>query len=262
MTPERDPVARVSAASAQGERSHQEDRFVHQWIDLPSIPKGIGWLLGVFDGHRGGRTADKASHEFIPLFSSMLDAHGGNVPAALRDTFASLNKMTRVHICGSTASVVFVPQDAESVYMAVLGDSPVAVLSSDGKVHVGPDHNVRTNSRERSAALARGGVFYEGYLEDSQLPGVGLQMARALGDADLDRVLSREPEIETFPLGGKGIVLVGSDGLLLPGAGSNQDQLARLLSMIHQGADAEVLIQDALRRQTGDNVTAIVWRKD
>ena len=83
-------------------------------------------------------------------------------------------------------------------------------------------------------------------------------MARALGDADLDRVLSREPEIETVSLGGKGIVLAGSDGLFLPGAGPNQDQLARLLNMIHEGADADALVKDALARDTGDNVTAIV----
>ena len=139
MKPTSARIASVGTASAQGARPDQEDRAVHAWIEKK------GWLLGVFDGHRGGATADKAAQELIPLFTSMLAASGGNIPAALRDTFASLNKMTRAHICGSTASIVFIPQEAQSVYLGVLGDSPIVVMNADGKVHIGPDHNIRTN---------------------------------------------------------------------------------------------------------------------
>ena len=128
------------------------------------------------------------------------------------------------------------------------------------KMHFGPDHNIITNLKERAAAQARGGVFHGSYLEDPRLPDVGLQMARSLGDAELARVLNREPEIETVALGGKGVVLVGTDGLYLPGGEPNPDQLTRLLKLIQQGADAQALVQDALARQTGDNVTALVWQ--
>jgi len=216
--------------------------------------------LAVFDGHGGAATAEMAAQEFISLFESALEAHPENFPEALRDVFAALNPMTQDLSAGSTASVVFIPRDAQSVSLAVLGDSPIVLLNSDGKTHFGPDHNIHTNLKERGAAQARGGVFYGGYLEDPQRPGWGLQMARSLGDADLARVLSREPDIETVALGGKGIVLVGTDGVFLPGGGSNADQLMRLLTMIRQGADAQAIVQDALARKTGDNVTALVWK--
>jgi serine/threonine protein phosphatase PrpC len=106
----------------------------------------------------------------------------------------------------------------------------------------------------------RGGVYIGGYLGDAQLPGIGLQMARSLGDADLSRVLERTPEIETVPLGEKGIVLVGSDGLLSPDGSAHSDQLRKLLSLVQKGAEAEGIVADALARGTGDNATAIVWR--
>ena len=118
------------------------------------------------------------------------------------------------------------------------------------------------NLQERVAAETRGGIYLDGYLEDENRPGTGLQMTRSLGDADLSRVLNREAEIITVPLGGKGIVLVGTDGLLLPGKDTNADQLKRLLQLIQEGGNAQQLVQDALGRRTKDNVAAVVWRRD
>jgi serine/threonine protein phosphatase PrpC len=96
-------------------------------------------------------------------------------------------------------------------------------------------------------------------LEDSRLPGIGLQMARALGDAALDRVLNREPDLLTVELGAESVVLVASDGLLLPLAPADS-QLEILMERVRQGADAEALVQAALAAPTGDNVTVLVWK--
>ena len=70
----------------------------------------------------------------------------------------------------------------------------------------------------------------------------------------------RSPEIDVIRLGGKGVILVGTDGLLSLGGGTNTEQLNRLLAMIDDGADAQAVVADALARATGDNVTAVVWR--
>ena len=257
MKSKHESLSFVTSASVQGGRSHQEDRSVCQWIETKD---GSGWLLAVFDGHRGAVTAELAAQELLSLFIKRLPIHHGDAASTLRNIFRTLNDLTRAHLSGSTASVVFIPADAKVVTLAVLGDSPVAIRDSKGKIHIGPNHNVRTNMAERVASEVRGGVYRGGYLEDQELPGIGLQMARALGDADLSRVLERAPEVETVPLGGEGIVLVGTDGLLSQRGGTNSEQLREIVAMIQEGAGADEVVADALARGTGDNVTAIVWR--
>jgi serine/threonine protein phosphatase PrpC len=259
MEPTSERRGRVSVFSAQGKRSHQEDRAVHQWIETSECS---GWLLAVFDGHGGASTAQKAVESFPSLFEAALIAQKRNVSEALREGMNALVHVTRDDVSGSTASIVFIPRNAGNIFLAVLGDSLIAVQDAKSRIHIGPDHNVRTNLKERAAALARGGRYVGGYLEDRAQPGIGLQMTRVLGDAQLSRVVSREPEMETFPLGGHGLVLVGTDGLIDTEAGPNEGQLSRLLLMIQQGADAQALVENALRRQTGDNVSAVVWIKD
>src|SRR5258708_6325417 len=145
MKPAEKHLGQVSVASAQGERDHQEDRPVCESIEGPSA----GWLLAVFDGHRGAATADKASRLLPSLFKTHLQAQPGDVPKALYDVFLSLNQMTQNQLPGSTASVVFIPQNAQNVHLAVLGDSPIAVLDARGGLHIGAEHNVRTNLKER-----------------------------------------------------------------------------------------------------------------
>src|SRR5262249_25425793 len=149
----------VTSASAQGPRLHQEDRWLCEAV------RG-GFILAVFDGHRGSATADFAHQHFLPILESSLRPDAHSVPDALRDVFAQLNQKTATELSGATASAVFIPDRAETLYWAVLGDSPIALLDAYGKIHIGPDHNVRTNPQECAAAEARGGIIYGGYLED------------------------------------------------------------------------------------------------
>jgi serine/threonine protein phosphatase PrpC len=123
-----------------------------------------------------------------------------------------------------------------------------------------PLHNVRCNAQERSAAIARGARYVGGYLEDERHPGYGLQVARSLGDQVLDSILLREPEILSYELGKDSFVLVGTDGLLDSFDTDLQVQVDRLANLIRGGADAQDLVNDALARQTQDNVSVILWR--
>jgi serine/threonine protein phosphatase PrpC len=249
----------ITVATAQGSRTHQEDRMVNTLIDLPGVSNGSGCLMAVFDGHRGAATAEKASQTLPDRFASVLKSQKGNVIEALRDTMHALAELTRKEVAGSTASIVYIPDEGRRAYAAVLGDSPVAFLDSGDQLHIGPDHNVRTNPAERLAAETRGAVYSGGYVEDSEAPGTGLQMSRSLGDVDLDRILNREPEVYSVALGKKSLLVLGTDGLLEPYAGPLHQQMKRLVEMVRQGADAQMIVDDAIRRDTGDNVTAIVW---
>lgn len=141
---------------------------------------------------------------------------------------------------------------------AVVGDSPlVYVDASHGWAHA-PLHNARTNLPERQAALLRGAVYEGGYLMDPQHSTFGLQMARALGDADLAQVISTTPDCQTVGLDRQSLVIVASDGLIAPLI-SLERQMAQWVSRIQQGATAEDLVADALAAGSKDNVTAVVW---
>ena len=85
-------------------------------------------------------------------------------------------------------------------------------------------------------------------------------MSRAFGDCDLSRFLSREPEVYAVDLGEKSFVIVATDGIFDPGHATTKHEVERLSEMVANGTNAEGLVQDAVKRQTRDNATAIVWR--
>jgi serine/threonine protein phosphatase PrpC len=85
-------------------------------------------------------------------------------------------------------------------------------------------------------------------------------MARALGDSHLKGVLSTEPEIDTIPIVGHGFILVATDGLFDPAHRAFGKSLEWVFSLVADGADAQFLVGDAIRRQTHDNATAILAR--
>src|SRR5208337_742222 len=160
---------------------------------------------------------------------------------------------------GTTASIAFIPLSADVVYVAVLGDSPVIVKQADGSIWVAPEHNVRTNKAEAEAAKQRGGAVVGGYLV-AHWDGPGLQMARALGDKALDKVLSRVPEISTQALGVGSFVLVCTDGALDPGHENAEAAAKSVVELIQSGGDAQAIVDRAVAVPTGDNVSALLVR--
>ena len=85
-------------------------------------------------------------------------------------------------------------------------------------------------------------------------------MSRALGDADLDKVLSREPGVYSEPLGPDSWVLLATDGVFDPaheGAYGPRDAAEQISAQL---ITAQVIVNDAVNRRTGDNATAILVR--
>jgi serine/threonine protein phosphatase PrpC len=240
----------MSQASEKGSRRYQEDRKVVYWVPEE------GYLLAVFDGHSGAECADYCAKRLIALYHEV--RNGLLVPnfeSIMMIIFRVLNKETQHMGSGCAASIAIIKEDGSEVVVGVLGDAPVLVRKGDGGLWLAPEHNVRSNPAEVEAAKARGGFVSGGYLFMTYSGG-GLQMSRALGDTNLDRVLNREPEIFRIPLGTDGWVLVGSDGLFDP---SHQNTPTdNIVVKIEDGADAAKLVQNALDVPTEDNVTAIL----
>jgi len=233
---------KITHAQAKGRRSYMED--FHNVIETEK-----GAVLAVWDGHGGTEVAEYCT-QTLPMLSLYTP----------QEIIASLNVATRHMHSGSTASIVFIPKDESRVDIAVLGDSPVIAKLADGSIFVSEEHNVRTNMAESDAAIARGGFVNSGYLFASY-SGQGLQMSRALGDMELDRVLLRTPEVFSHVLGKDSWVLVCTDGAVDPGHGAPKTNIAAIVRMIEEeDADAQDIVDRALAVPTRDNVTAILVR--
>lgn len=240
-----------SSHSEQGARSYQEDRFF-------TMTGPEGTTIGIADGHGGHWTASQVVKELPGTFQDALGDSPNDPEKAMRIAIAHIVGITSNNNDGCTLSLVFIPLDQSKAYIAILGDSPVIVRDKDGQDSISPEHNVRTNKAERSAAEARGGTC-DGYYLFNGWSSQGLQMSRALGDRSLGRVLSREPEIYTVALGPGSFILVGTDGLLDP---SHKDHTAaaNITKLVAEGASAQMLCNYAVDIPTEDNVTAILWR--
>lgn len=243
----------VSYAQAQGPRKAQEDYLVH--VPFTDRRGNRGHLLGVMDGHGGGETARYCAETIPALFNHDTE----NVERELRDLVAALDARTRLAGPGSTLSLACVNESRNSVTTAVLGDSPIIVVDDNGTVHRSVEHNVRTNLLERSAAIMRGAVYKGGYIQVTE-DGDGLQVSRALGDRTLSAILDRTPSIRTFDIGSHSLVIVGSDGLLDPEHGSQNDRVLHAILATARRADAIAVLH--LREEQGleDNTSVIMWK--
>lgn len=241
----------VTCVQEQGPRSYQEDRSFCKPIKGSDFN---GWLLAVMDGHGGASVAELCAKEIEHLFT----LHGAeHTEEALRDLVSSLNVKTSHLQVGSTLSVACILEDHKKVSIAVLGDSPVVVLDSTGQLHVGPEHNVRSNVNERKAAEKRGGAYSGGYIWRRDR-NYGLQMSRALGDAHLEGIISHEPEVYTVT--NPKWILIASDGLVDPGHDQSEHLFSEIKEYAEKNATASDLMQWAVSRELRDNATAIVWK--
>lgn len=232
-----------------GSRPYQEDRGL-------VISKNRGKLLAVIDGHGGDSTAQCVSDNLKAIFSGTITKMSEE--DALFSTFAKLHLLTRENVSGAVVSMVWIPFNASMAYVAVLGDAPVFITNPGEETWAGPNHNVRTNLKERRAAEKAGAIFNDGYIWNSSFT-KGLQMSRALGDVALDYILNRQPEVNKVPIYSGAIIVVATDGVLDP---THQDvsQEKHIIQMAENGAEAKDLVLDAVKRDTRDNVTAIIAR--
>lgn len=247
----------VTAASEMGGRSHQEDRYV---VKRCEAGEEKFLLMAVMDGHGGDAVAEYVA-EKLPDLMERFAMEFPDIEEALRAAIRVLEKATSETEAGSTLSVVAIPDKMDRAYVAVLGDSPVIISDREGVLQLSPEHNARTNKEEREAAVVKGAVYEGGYLYGKGRG--GLQLARALGDRDMDSFLNREAETYSVALGEKSFVIVASDGVFDPHHDESLEiEAKRFEFFVREGGDAKTLVQDAVERRTRDNATAIVWKPE
>ncbi|MDP1689600.1 MAG: PP2C family serine/threonine-protein phosphatase [bacterium] len=243
----------ITSAVRKGRKSYQEDRHCYLNIHGRNLN---GWLLAVMDGHRGDFVAEFCRTE-IPKIFRLSEASQGE--KALEELVTELSRQTAHDNSGSTLSLALVIDRPRIASVAILGDSPVVIY--DGKkLHLSPDHNVRTNLVERAAAEVRGGRYDTrdgGYLYGLHYD-LSLQMGRALGDAWMGPALSHIPDIYTIK--NPRWVLVASDGLFDDTHRDTERLLLQVKDLARQKSSAKDLMQWAESRgPLRDNATALVW---
>jgi serine/threonine protein phosphatase PrpC len=244
----------TTSATHVGLRPYQEDRLF-----TASYEKGL--LVGVFDGHGGEQVSRIASEKLPGIFADEITKPKTAPRVALKRAIRRLVSKTKHLDSGSTLSLAYIPYRGSTVTCAVMGDSPIIIKDDKGGINIGPEHNVRTNEAERKAAEERGGVIVGGYLcQTFEGKVFGLQMARALGDVHLNRVLSREPDIYTVKVNKDSFVIVATDGVFDPNHYNFREAALAVVKLVEDGAEAQALVDRAAQVPTGDNAAVIVAR--
>ncbi|MCR4336667.1 MAG: response regulator, partial [Candidatus Omnitrophica bacterium] len=255
---------------SQGVRSEQLDRFVDVEINLPDVRKGRGRFMAVMDGHRGNSAVNIAAANIQDIFEDAMIEERGNIDNALELTIARLDVLTKNEISGTTVSILYIPEEKDAAYTAILGDSPILIKNeSEVLEDVDPGH-VPTNDSEKVRIEAAGGSVINSVngvvavavkAQDIRSGIQGIKVTRALGNKDLATIMSRKPSIKRIWLGEKSHAEVASDGLLGGRALlDRQDRVKEIARDVENGKGAQDLVRDASDRS--DNIAALVWRYD
>eukprot|EP00743_Colponemidia_sp_Colp-15_P003265 GILK01003527.1.p1 GENE.GILK01003527.1~~GILK01003527.1.p1 ORF type:complete len:321 (-),score=20.28 GILK01003527.1:305-1156(-) len=264
-------VKAVGWAEDIGMRPTMEDG--HTIIDGFGSSSTQGFFA-LFDGHGGRTAADFACAKFHEIFAEQLQA--SSPKSAFTRTYSSIDaklKENGVMTAGCTAvTCLLQPLSSRKVLtVAHVGDSR-AVLSRSGKairLTAMSDHRACDPGEVKRISEAGGFVF------NNRVSGV-LSITRALGDHFLkmadSTVVSHIPEVtETILTSEDKFLVIACDGLW--DVMTDQDTVSLVneaLDTLRSGSKGEVseedipevlarmLVEEALQRNSMDNVSAIV----
>lgn len=267
------PVLRSGGWADIGDRDCMEDTHIciDSFVDkfgFPPIEEGPGAFYGVFDGHGGKHAAQFACDRLPSLIVKDADFPLQIEKAARRaflqtdNAFAEACSHDAGLSSGTTALVAVII--GRYLLVANAGDCR-AVLSRRGKaIEMSRDHRPDC-TKERIRIEASGGYIDDGYLNGQ------LNVTRALGDWHMEGLkahgvsgcgpLSAEPELKRITLTEEDeFLIIGCDGLWEVFLSQNAVDFARRKLQEHNDplVCCKELIDEALKRKTADNLTAVV----
>jgi protein phosphatase 1L len=207
-------------------------------------------FFGVFDGHNGSRAAEYVSHN---LFDNLLrhPKFVYDIKLAIAETFQQTDQeYLRSEInctdAASTACTCLVVGDR--LLVANTGDSRAVICSGGEAVALSIDQTPnRTDERKRIEDA--GGVVVAGFF----------RVSRAFGARSLKQYVVADPEIQQYD------IEEGDEFLVLATAGlwnvlSNQEAVSMVHFLVDPEEAAMVLIEEAYRRGSADNITCVIIR--
>lgn len=264
------PIVRSGAWTDIGFRQTMEDvyvcvdNFIHEY-GLKNFTGGPNAFYGVFDGHGGKHAADFACYH-LPRFI----VEDEDFPREIERVVASAFLQTDTAFAEACSSDADLASGTTALAALVVGRSLVvanagdcrAVLCRRGKaIEMSKDHKpICINERKRIEAC--GGYIYDGYLNGQ------LNVARALGDWHMEGLkdgdggpLSAEPEFMTTELTHEDeFLIIGCDGIWDVFMSQNAVDFARRRLQEHNDPImcSKDLVDEALKRKSGDNLAAVV----
>ncbi|XP_019417776.1 PREDICTED: probable protein phosphatase 2C 22 isoform X2 [Lupinus angustifolius] len=264
------PELRSGAHADIGFRSTMEDAYIcvdnfMQNFGLKKHIDGPSAFYAVFDGHGGKNAADFACHHLLKCIledeTFPCDIERTVTSAFLQtdNAFAEACSLDATLASGTTALAALVI--GRLLVVANAGDCR-AVLCHHGKaVEMSRDHKPAC-SKEKKRIEASGGYVYDGYLNGQ------LNVARALGDWHMEGMkgrdggpLSAEPELMTMKLTAEDeFLIIGCDGIWDVFRSQNAVDFARRRLQVHNDPTmcSKDLVDEALKRKSGDNLSAVV----
>jgi protein phosphatase len=224
-----------------GEKTHEGPREVNQDTVLSIQIPDKGWLLAVADGMGGLEEGGLASQTALgALYRSL--SEGADLLTAANDANQAVLKAAEGRAMGTTLVAALISGTRADIIN--VGDSRAYCSDSLGLVQVTRDHTMAAEAAQDAGVL-------DGELEAGPSRWTGA-LARYLGAEERIRV-DRFGPIE---LSEGGWLLLCSDGL--HGVMTEAD----LDSFLRDHSDAEEavggLVEEALKRHTGDNISAVV----
>ncbi|CAA2966532.1 probable phosphatase 2C 22 [Olea europaea subsp. europaea] len=264
------PILRSGAWSDIGIRPSMEDVYVcadNLMLDygVKKSNEGPNAFYGVFDGHGGKHAADFACYH-LPRFIVKDEDFPMKIERVIASAFlqtdtafAEACSLNADLASGTTALAVVVV--GSSLVVANAGDCR-AVLCRRGKaIEMSRDHKT-VCLKERRRIEASGGYIYDGYLNGQ------LNVARALGDWHMEGLkhmdggpLSAEPELMSTKLTSEDeFLILGCDGVWDVFMSQNAVDFARRRLQEHNDPVqcSEDLVNEALKRKSGDNLAVVV----
>ncbi|KAL3940760.1 MAG: hypothetical protein SGBAC_004767 [Bacillariaceae sp.] len=286
------PVATypVCVCTAQGLRSYMEDEYFYSQD---------GEFVAVFDGHGGqavsrylcknlyanvqaflpSLTADDAGGESSTKrpVATTLEDYQHAITSAIEKVDREVQKISHWSFQGSTAVAVWLHEDrakAETtIVTANVGDSR-AVLSRNGTAYdLSKDHKPDDPDEETRIEALGGKVVWCGEVDRDGIPipeeGIyrvngNLALSRAVGDRSERPHVVAHPDVTFQPVlqGEDNFIIVATDGLW--DVFDSEDAVDFVMAKRQDGHELEriatLVVEEALRRGTYDNVTVvIIW---
>mmetsp|Transcript_14116 Transcript_14116/g.19656 ORF Transcript_14116/g.19656 Transcript_14116/m.19656 type:complete len:492 (+) Transcript_14116:302-1777(+) len=253
----------ASVASFQGIRKTMEDDFtiIHPLNQLVGLTNAVEQsFYGVYDGHSGRAAAEFCRiHLHINILNDSMFAE--NPAAAFRNGYLKTNTefialaSKESNTSGTTAVTILVRQDC--IYSANVGDSE-AVLCKAGKAHpITCAHLPSKDDEKERIQKSNGTVVWYGSWRVNGL----LAVSRSIGDYNLDNLVIAEPYVTRIErTGDEQFIVIGTDGLW--DVFTHQEACdfinEKLKEEIPTENIAQQVVDEAMRKKSTDNVTALV----